>query len=41
MMTCVTPTAMMPMTATCSTMIVRRCWLNRKLWPMKSQPSSS
>ncbi len=41
MMTCVTPTAMMPMTDTCRIMIVRRCWFIRKLWPMKIQPSSS
>ena len=41
MMTWVTPTAMMPMTETCRIITVRRCWLNRKLWPTKIQPRTS
>src|SRR5688500_4451100 len=41
MMTWVTPTAMMPMTATCRIITVRRCWFIKKLWPTKIQPSSS
>ena len=36
MITCVTPTAMMPMTETCRMMIVRRCGFIRKLWPRRS-----
>ena len=41
MITWVTPTAMMPITDTCRIMTVRRCGLNRKLWPTKIQPRSS
>ncbi len=41
MMTCVTPTAMMPITDTCRMMIDRRCLLARKLWPTKIQPRIS
>ena len=41
MITWVTPTAMMPMTATCRIMIVSRWVFIRKLWPMKIQPSTS
>ena len=41
MMVCVTPTAMMPITASCRIMIFRRSGLARKLWPTKIQPSAS
>jgi hypothetical protein len=41
MMTWVTPTAMMPMTATCRIITVRRWGLNRKLCPTTSQPTTS
>ncbi len=41
MMTCVTPTAMMPITETCRIMMVSRCWFIRKLWPMNIQPRIS
>jgi hypothetical protein len=41
MMTCVTPTEMMPITETCRIMIFRRCTLSRKLWPTKIQPRIS
>ena len=41
MMTCVTPTAMMPMTDTCRMMIDRRCMFIRKLSPTKIQPRIS
>ncbi|MNW17192.1 hypothetical protein D3C71_2162910 [compost metagenome] len=41
MITWVTPTAIMPITATCRIMIVRRCGFNRKLCPTKIQPRIS
>ena len=41
MMTCVTPTAMMPISASCRIMILRRKGLAVKLWPTKIQPSAS
>src|SRR5256885_2387715 len=41
MITWVTPTAMMPITETCSIMITRRCSFSRKLCLTRIQPSSS
>lgn len=41
MMTRLTPTAMMPITAICSTMICSRSALSKKLWPTVSQPAAS
>ena len=41
MMTCVTPTAMMPISASWRIMIFRRSGLAMKLWPTKIQPSAS
>ena len=41
MITCVTPTARMPTTATWVIMIDSRSLLNRKLWPISDQPSAS
>ena len=41
MMTWVTPTAMMPISASCRIMILSRSRLKMKVWPSKIQPSAS